>query len=239
MWGMRKSDPRRCGLWCPSSAERECESCLSRIPAPLAVLRDQLSVMLSPTIWSMRHHLTFATILSAFWARNRLFIALLIWSDTPPSQVPIGFCRKLWSLPRNVDDVANILAYCRELSRVVVHPTCSMNHLGISAHLSKIASSFAVEAEVPVGDTCRGTAGDGGLLHPELVMSATRDTKAVLDTRPADAYISANRTCEMGFLHARGRPYRSFVFLREELGRPERPSRFNNQDIDAAIPIMS
>ena len=152
---------------------------------------------------------------------------------------PYRLLPKAVVLQRNMDDVANILAYCRELSRVVVHPTCSMNHLGISAHLSKIASSFAVEAEVPVGDTCRGTAGDGGLLHPELVMSATRDTKAVLDTRPADAYISANRTCEMGLLHARGRPYRSFVFLREELGRPERPSRFNNQDIDAAIPIMS
>jgi D-lactate dehydrogenase len=47
------------------------------------------------------------------------------------------------------------------------------------------------------------------------------DTKAVLDTRPADAYISANRTCEMGLLHATGRPYQSFVFLLEELGRPE------------------
>jgi D-lactate dehydrogenase len=79
-----------------------------------------------------------------------------------------------------------------------------MNHLGISAQLSEIASSLAVEAEVPVGDTCCGTAGDRGLLHPELVVSATRDTKAVLDARPADAYISANRTCEMGLLHATG-----------------------------------
>jgi D-lactate dehydrogenase len=59
---------------------------------------------------------------------------------------------------------------------------------------------------------------------PELVVSATRDAKAVLDTRPADAYISANRTCEMGLLHATGRPYQSFVFLLEELSRPERPS---------------
>jgi hypothetical protein len=35
-----------------------------------------------------------------------------------------------------------------------------------SAQLSKIASCLAVEAEVPVGDTCCGTAGDRGLLHP-------------------------------------------------------------------------
>ena len=48
-----------------------------------------------------------------------------------------------------------------------------MNHLGISAQLSKIASRLAVEPEVPVGDARYGTAGDRGLLHPELVMSAT------------------------------------------------------------------
>jgi D-lactate dehydrogenase len=121
-------------------------------------------------------------------------------------------------------DLLPHLNITRKLGRVVVHPTCSMNHLGISAQLSEIASSLAVEAEVPVGDTCCGTAGDRGLLHPELVVSATRDTKAVLDARPADAYISANRTCEMGLLHATGRPYQSFVFLLEELSRPERTS---------------
>lgn len=73
-----------------------------------------------------------------------------------------------------------------KLARVAVHPTCSMNHLGISSQLSEIASSLAVEAETPIGDTCCGTAGDRGLLHPELVVSGTRDTKAVLDAKPAD-----------------------------------------------------
>jgi D-lactate dehydrogenase len=123
----------------------------------------------------------------------------------------VTWCRDL--LPR--------LNIVRKLARVMVHPTCSMNHLGISTQLREIAACLAVEAEVPVGDTCCGTAGDRGLLHPELVESATRDTKAVLDARPADAYISANRTCEMGLLHATGRPYQSFVFLLEQLTRPE------------------
>lgn len=112
----------------------------------------------------------------------------------------------------------------RKLSRIVVHPTCPMIYLGIRPQRGKIASSLAVEAEAPVGHTCCGTAGDRGLLHPELVMSATSDTKAVPDTRPADAYISANRTFKMGLLHATGRPYQSFVFLLEELSRPERRS---------------
>jgi hypothetical protein len=48
------------------------------------------------------------------------------------------------------------------------------------------------------------------------VVSATRDEKAGLDACPARAYLSANRTCEMGLRHATGQPYESFIFL---LGR--------------------
>jgi D-lactate dehydrogenase len=82
-----------------------------------------------------------------------------------------------------------------KLGRIAVHPTCSMTHLGLNPQLIEIATKLAAEVEVPVGDTCCGTAGDRGSLHPELVVSATRDAKAVLDANPADAYISANRTC--------------------------------------------
>jgi Putative oxalocrotonate tautomerase enzyme len=148
--------------------------------------------------------------------------AELVRIHTAAMNVPAHFVHSIFpTYPRNHAYVA--AASILEVIRAG-HPTCSMNHLGISAQLSEIASSLAVEAEVPVGGTCCGTAGDRGLLHPELVVSATRDTKAVLDTEPADAYISANRTCEMGLLHATGRSYQSFVFLLEELSRPERPS---------------
>jgi D-lactate dehydrogenase len=102
-----------------------------------------------------------------------------------------------------------------------VHPTCSTTHLGLAGALKQIASHLADEVEVPIGTTCCGTAGDRGLLHPELVVSATREVRAVLDARPCDAYLSANRTCEMGLRHATGRPYESFIFLLEELSRPE------------------
>ena len=37
--------------------------------------------------------------------------------------------------------------------------------------------------------------------------------------KPAQAYLSANRTCEMGPRQATGHPYESFVFLLEELTR--------------------
>jgi len=122
----------------------------------------------------------------------------------------IAWCRDL--LPN--------LTISRTLRRVAVHPTCSTTHLGLAATLKQIAGHLADEVEVPIGTTCCGTAGDRGLLHPELVVSATREVRAVLDARPADAYLSANRTCEMGLRHATGRPYESFIFLLEELTRP-------------------
>ncbi len=122
----------------------------------------------------------------------------------------IAWCRDL--LPN--------LTISRTLKRIAVHPTCSTTHLGLAGTLREIAGHLADDVEVPVGTTCCGTAGDRGLLHPELVVSATREIKSVLDARPAEAYLSANRTCEMGLRHATGRPYESFVFLLEELSRP-------------------
>jgi D-lactate dehydrogenase len=122
----------------------------------------------------------------------------------------IAWCRELLSK----------LTIRRKLGRIAVHPTCSITHLELAGALKEIATHLADDVEVPIGTTCCGTAGDRGLLHPELVVSSTREVKAVLDAHPAEAYISANRTCEMGLRHATGRPYESFVFLLEELSRP-------------------
>jgi D-lactate dehydrogenase len=122
----------------------------------------------------------------------------------------IAWCRDL--LPN--------LTISRKLGRVAVHPTCSTTHLGLSSAIRKIAGNLADEVVVPVGTTCCGTAGDRGLLHPELVVSATREVRAALDAQPCDAYVSSNRTCEMGLRHATGRPYESFIYLLEELSRP-------------------
>jgi len=107
-----------------------------------------------------------------------------------------------------------------KLASAAVHPTCSMIHLGLEEKFIEIARAVADDVIVPIGTTCCGTAGDRGLLHPELVVSATREEKAYLDAHPADVYLSANRTCEMGLQQATGKPYESFVFTLEELTRP-------------------
>lgn len=118
------------------------------------------------------------------------------------------------------DSLLPALTITRRLERAALHPTCSTTHMGLTKTLERLAGRLADEVLVPVGTTCCGTAGDRGLLHPELVTSATREEKAGLDEVPARAYLSANRTCEMGLRQATGYPYESFVFLLEELTRP-------------------
>jgi D-lactate dehydrogenase len=124
--------------------------------------------------------------------------------------------------------IMDSIEWCRELlphlkindklGRIVLHPSCSMMHLHLVKPLEEIAKTLAREVEIPIGASCCGMAGDRGLLHPELVRSATLDeSESIAQSLPADAYLSANRTCEMGMLHATGHSYESFVYTLEEL----------------------
>jgi D-lactate dehydrogenase len=119
-------------------------------------------------------------------------------------------------------DLLPQLAVRKEIGKAILHPTCSMTHLKLTGALQQIMGSIANEVEVPLGAACCGTAGDRGLLHPELVRSATREEGASVAESPADIYVSANRTCEMGMRHATGKPYESFVFALERQSRPHK-----------------
>ena len=105
------------------------------------------------------------------------------------------------------NNLAKELTVTRRVERAPVHPTCSTTHLGLTKTLERLVGRLAGEVLVPVGTTCCGAAGDRGLLHPELVTSATRDEKAGLDETPAQAYLSASRACERGLCQATGSPY--------------------------------
>jgi D-lactate dehydrogenase len=54
------------------------------------------------------------------------------------------------------------------------------------------------------------------MLHPELTASATAAEAAEVQARDFDAYVSSNRTCEIGLQQGIGRPYRSIVQLVDE-----------------------
>ena len=112
------------------------------------------------------------------------------------------------------------LEIARKLGRVAIHPTCSTRHLGLAARLSAVAAEMADEVAVPAAARCCGFAGDRGMLHPELTASATAPQAAELRERgPFDAYLSTNRTCEIGMERATGEPYGSIVLALEELTR--------------------
>ena len=117
-------------------------------------------------------------------------------------------------------DLLPSLRIQKKIPKILVHPTCSMTHLGLSETLLAIAGVLADSAEIPVGTTCCGTAGDRGLLHPELVHSATRDTLTQIQTSQNDTwFVSANRTCELGMRQTTGRVYESFIYALEEATR--------------------
>ena len=138
-----------------------------------------------------------------------------------------------WSQVRVVDAVTFTREHLLErlevpeaglLARLAVHPTCSSVHLGAVEDLTAVAGAVAREVTVPVEWGCCGTAGDRGMLHPELPAGATEREAAELaaverEQGRFDAYASCNRTCEMGMSAATGRPYRHVLELLEEATR--------------------
>ncbi|MFF7815671.1 FAD-binding and (Fe-S)-binding domain-containing protein [Streptomyces sp. NPDC007945] len=108
----------------------------------------------------------------------------------------------------------------RTVASAVVHPTCSMLHLGDADRLTELAGFCAEEVVVPVDAGCCAFAGDRGMLHPELTASATAREAAEVTARPFDAHLSANRMCEIGMDRATGRRYRSALLALEEATRP-------------------
>ena len=120
-----------------------------------------------------------------------------------------------WALER----LAPKLDVKRKVATAAIHPTCSGRHLGTNTDLVSLAWELAEDVTVPAAAGCCGFAGDRGFLHPELTDAATAPEAAELEGREFDAYLSANRTCEVGMERATGKAYRSPILLLEELTR--------------------
>jgi D-lactate dehydrogenase len=99
---------------------------------------------------------------------------------------------------------------------LAVHPTCSTRHMGQTVTLQRVAEGLADDVYVPPSAYCCGFAGDRGMLHPELTAAATAAEAAEVNARTFDAYVSTNRTCEIGLQQGTGKAYRSLVQLVEE-----------------------
>jgi D-lactate dehydrogenase len=147
-------------------------------------------------------------------------LAELVDSLPPPERDFLARMRIVDSVRFAYDELIPNLAITRQTGRIVLHPTCSLVHLGEVETLHKLAESFADSVEIPLDWRCCGFAGDRGLLHPELTTSATADEATEVRSGDYDQYLSANRTCEMALTQATGRTYRSVIVSLEEATRP-------------------
>ncbi|WP_310724961.1 FAD-binding and (Fe-S)-binding domain-containing protein [Streptomyces sp. N2A] len=110
----------------------------------------------------------------------------------------------------------------RTAGSAVLHPTCSMRHLGDEAQLRRVAEACAREVVVPDDAGCCAFAGDRGMLHRELTGAATAKEAAEVTARPFDLHLSANRMCEIGMdLATEGRGYCSALLALERTTRPD------------------
>lgn len=106
------------------------------------------------------------------------------------------------------------LSVTSRVPRLVLHPTCATTVLGSTRSLVRLAEAVSDDVVVPTDWGCCAFAGDRGLLHPGLTASATDPEAAqvaALDDLPGTAYVSANRTCEIGMTRATGKTYRHML----------------------------
>jgi D-lactate dehydrogenase len=108
---------------------------------------------------------------------------------------------------------------------VLLAVNCSARKLGLEGKLLSIAQRCARQVDVPISLTCCGTAGDRGLLYPELPASALQPMQEEIRGRSYAGYYGCNLTCEMGMRAATGLAFRSFVYLVEEAAGDATPPR--------------
>ncbi|MDO4929169.1 MAG: FAD-binding and (Fe-S)-binding domain-containing protein [Corynebacterium sp.] len=117
--------------------------------------------------------------------------------------------------------VLPLLDVQRQLQSLVLHPTCSLTHLGLIEQMRTLGQAVAQEVVIPQHWGCCAYAGDRGMLHPELTQSATQAEAAEVNERPYEAYASINRTCEQGMTEATGQNYQNLFQLLEWATRSE------------------
>ncbi|MEJ2058713.1 MAG: (Fe-S)-binding protein, partial [Desulfofustis sp.] len=107
------------------------------------------------------------------------------------------------------------LSFARKDTAVAVHPTCSTRKMGLEGKLLELAKRCATNVIWPEDIYCCGFAGDRGFTYPELNESALDGLKEHVCS--CDAGYSTSKTCEVGLSLHSGIPYRSILYLVDEV----------------------
>lgn len=101
--------------------------------------------------------------------------------------------------------------------RAILHPTCSLTHLGAVEDLKAVAQAHAEAAVVPLRASCCGFAGNQGFVRPEITEAATRaeaeEVRGLTGEGESAGTYSTCRTCEIGMSRATGSSYASAAHL--------------------------
>jgi D-lactate dehydrogenase len=110
------------------------------------------------------------------------------------------------------------LQFTQKDTTIAVHPTCSTRKMGLDKQLYELASRCATRVIWPEDIHCCGFAGDRGFNFPELNKSALDGLEEAVAS--CEVGYSTSKTCEVGLsLHA-GIPYRSILYLVDEVTEP-------------------
>lgn len=81
---------------------------------------------------------------------------------------------------------------------VYAYPVCSVQKMGLAPDFVKVVQQCAQAVSQPLMATCCGTAGDRGLMYPDLTEAALQDVQRQLHAEPVDVVCASSRSCEMG-----------------------------------------
>lgn len=104
----------------------------------------------------------------------------------------------------------------RPKGRVLLHPTCSCQIMGLTPVMLEVARICAREVVLPEKWGCCGASGDRGFIFPELSAAATRDECREIGGEKFDGCYSLARTCEIAMQDHIRQPYESVVYLVDE-----------------------
>lgn len=167
-------------------------------------------------LWQASDHGALPIVCDNSSCSEGLVLALEKAIGTHPDYHPMGFVD---AVDFTAVNILPRIAVTDRLGSIVVHPTCSSTRAGSNPHLLRIVSAVADQALVPDDWGCCAFAGDRGMLHPELTQSATRREAADVAAAEFDAYVSCNRTCEIGMTRATGHPYQHVLEVLDRYSR--------------------
>lgn len=115
------------------------------------------------------------------------------------------------------DSLLPNLKISKPKERIVFHPVCSAQKLGLLGKLLIIGQACAKQADIPTLASCCGMAGDRGFYYPQLTAEATKNEAGEVKQTAYDGYYSTSKTCEIALSEAVGEKYEPILKLLDDV----------------------